>query len=128
MEKNKVRVLINGAAYTLVTPEKPEYVQRVAMIVDRKISEIKSQNPELTNAMIAMLTSINLADEYLKLEDSTDNLRKQITGYAKNEGKLTAALNERSEKVSALEAEIQELKIELARVGAIKSGIQNKKR
>ena len=126
MDKNKVKVLINGAAYTLVTSETPEYVQRVAIMVDRKIREIKGDNSELPNGMISMLTSINLADEYIKLLDSTDNLRKQITDYAKKDTKLTAALDERNERVKTLEAEVQELKLELARNGITKSGLRNK--
>ena len=118
MEKNKVKVLINNTEYTLVTAEPAEYVQRVAVKVDKKIKEIQSEYPQLTNVMSAMLTAINLSDEYIKLEDATDNLRKQVADYAKNEMKLTAALDERTAKVGELEKAVQELKIELARCGA----------
>ena len=65
MEKNKVKVLIDGAEYTLVTAETAEYVQRVAVRVDKKIKDIKRENPQLTNVMIAMLAAINLSDEYI---------------------------------------------------------------
>lgn len=122
MEKNKVKVLINGAEYTLVSAESPEYVQRVAVRVDRKLSEIKSENPQLTNVMAAMLTAINLSDEYIKLEDSSDNLRKQVAEYAKNETKLSAALDERTQMVKKLEEQVQELRIELARLSGKNSG------
>ena len=117
MEKNKVKVLINNAEYTLVTAEPAEYVQRVAIKVDRKLKEIKKENPQLTNVMAAMLTAINLSDEYIKLEDAADNLRKQVADYSKNEMKLTAALDDRTAKVEELEKTVQELKIELARWG-----------
>ncbi len=117
MEKNKVKVLINNAEYTLVTAEPAEYVQRVAVKVDKKLKEIKKDNPQLTNVMAAMLTAINLSDEYIKLEDATDNLRKQVADYAKSESKLTAALDDRTAKVEQLEKMVQELKIELARWG-----------
>ena len=115
MEKNKVKVLINGAEYTLVTAEPAEYVQKVAVRVDRKLKEIKKENPQLTNVMTAMLAAINLSDEYIKLEDAMDNLRKQVTEYSANEGKLSAALDERTARVSELEKEVQNLKIELAK-------------
>lgn len=128
MEKNKVKVLINGVTYTLVTTESPEYVQRVAVTVDRKLKEIKSENPELTNVMIAMLTAINLSDENIKLEEATNNLRKQITDYAKNEKKLTVALDDRSARVKELEKEVQELKLELARNSAVGRNEYNKHR
>ncbi len=122
MEKNKVKVLINGAEYTLVSAEPAEYVQRVAIRVDRKLSEIKSENPQLTNVMAAMLTAINFSDEYIKLEDSSDNLRKQVAAYAKNESKLSAALDERTRRVKELESQVQELKIELARISGKNTG------
>ncbi|MBQ7959972.1 MAG: cell division protein ZapA [Clostridia bacterium] len=122
MEKNKVKVLINGAEYTLVSAEPAEYVQRVAIRVDRKLSEIKSENPQLTNVMAAMLTAINFSDEYIKLEDSSDNLRKQVAAYAKNESKLSAALDERTLRVKELESQVQELKIELARISGKNTG------
>ena len=115
MEKNKVRVIINGSEYTLVTSEPAEYVQTVAIRVDRKLKEIKKEAPQLTNSMAALLTAINLSDEYIKLEDATDNLRKQVAEYAKNEAKLVAALDERNSKVNELEKTVQELKIEIAR-------------
>ncbi|MBE7023608.1 MAG: cell division protein ZapA [Ruminococcaceae bacterium] len=122
MEKNKVKVLINGAEYTLVSAEPAEYVQRVAIRVDRKLSEIKSENPQLTNVMAAMLTAINFSDEYIKLEDSSNNLRKQVAAYAKNESKLSAALDERTLRVKELESQVQELKIELARISGKNTG------
>ncbi len=122
MEKNKVKVLIDGAEYTLVTAETAEYVQRVAVRVDKKIKEIRQENPQLTNVMIAMLAAINLSDEYIKLEDAMDNLRKQVSDYASSEGKLLAALDERSQKAAQLEKEVQNLKIELARCGTHGSG------
>lgn len=127
MEKNKIKVLINGTEYTLVTAECEEYVQRVAIRVDRKLKEIKKDSPQLTNTMAAMLAAINLSDEYIKLEDSMDNLRRQVAEYAKNESRLSAALDERSSRVKELEEAVQELKIELARYEGGKSGSLFKK-
>lgn len=115
MEKNKVVVRINGMDYTLVTPEKAEYVQRVAILADKKMSEISEHNPHLSTAMLAMLTAINLADDCLKLEDGADNLRKQVAEYSKKEQDTRGELEESQKKSAALEKEVQSLKIELAR-------------
>ncbi|MDO4744378.1 MAG: cell division protein ZapA [Clostridia bacterium] len=115
MEKKKVKVLINGAEYTLVTAEPAEYVQRVAVRVDKALSEIASANKRLSTAMLAMLTSINLADELIRIEDSADNLRKQIADYSKNEIQLSTKLSEKTARISELEEKVQELQIELAK-------------
>ncbi|MBR5614460.1 MAG: cell division protein ZapA [Clostridia bacterium] len=118
MEKKKVKVLINGAEYTLVTAEPAEYVQRVAVKVDKTLSEISVANPRLSTAMLGMLTSINLADELLRLEDSADNLRKQIAEYSKSEIQLSTQVSEKTARIETLEKLVQEIQIELAKSSA----------
>lgn len=117
MEKNRVKVLINGTEYTLVSSEEPEYVQRVAVLADRKLTEIYETSPRLSTALASMLAAINLADEYIKLDDAADNLRKQIAESLKTEEKLSAELAEYKERAAKLEEEVQTLKIEIARRG-----------
>jgi len=115
MEKKKVKVLINGAEYTLVTAENPEYVQRVAVRVDKTLSEISQANKKLSTAMLAMLTSINLADELVRLEDSADNLRKELADYSKSEIQLSTQVTEKTERIKELEETVHKLQIELAK-------------
>jgi len=106
MEKNKVKVLINGAEYTLVTSESAEYVQRVAVRVDRKFKEIRRENLALTNNMVAILTAINMTDDYIKMEEEANNLRKQIAEYAKNEKLYSSMLSDRNKRIAELESMI----------------------
>ena len=115
MEKKKVKVLINGAEYTLVTAENPEYVQCVAVRVDKTLSEISQANKKLSTAMLAMLTSINLADELVRLEDSADNLRKELADYSKSEIQLSTQVTEKTERIKELEETVHKLQIELAK-------------
>ncbi len=118
MEKKKVRVLIGGAEYTLVTAEPAEYVQRVAVRVDKVMSEIAQGNKRLSTAMLAMLTSINLADALIRLEDSADNLRDQIADYTKTEIQLSTQVSEKTARIAELEKTVHELQIELAKSNA----------
>ena len=122
MEKNKVKVLICGTEYTLVSSEEPEYVQRVAVLADKKLKEIYETSPHLSTALAAMLTTINLADEYIKLDDTTDDLRKQLSQCLKNETKASAEIKEYKMQIAKLENEIQNLKIEIARKSGGSSG------
>ena len=115
MEKKKVKVLINGDEYTLLTAENPEYVQRVAVRVDKTLSEISQANKKLSTAMLAMLTSINLADELVRLEDSADNLRRELADYSKSEIQLSTQVNEKTERIKELEETVHKLQIELAK-------------
>ena len=118
MEKKKVRVLIGGAEYTLVTAEPAEYVQRVAVRVDKVMTEIAQGNKRLSTAMLSMLTSINLADALIRLEDSADNLRDQIAAYTKTEIQLSTQVSEKTARIAELEKTVHELQIELARSNA----------
>lgn len=120
MEKNKVKVIINNTEYTLVTPEKPEYVQRVAILVDKKIAEITEVNPHLSTAMTAMLSAINLADDFLKNEDSADNLRSQIAEYSKGNKSMESDITEKNGRIKELEKEVERLKIALAKAESAK--------
>ena len=120
MEINKVKVIINNTEYTLVTPEKPEYVQRVAILVDKKIAEITEVNPHLSTAMTAMLSAINLADDFLKNKDSADNLRNQVAEYSKSNKSMNSDITEKSKHIKELEKEIERLKIALAKAESSK--------
>ncbi len=61
---NKVTVKIANNEYTIVGEEKREYLLQLAAHVDEKIETIAKANPKLSQVMTAVLTSINIADEY----------------------------------------------------------------
>lgn len=77
-DKNKVVVRIMGHEYTLVSEDTREYMQRVANVVDDKMKEIASANKKLSTSMIAVLTALNAADEYLKVAARNEELEKRI--------------------------------------------------
>lgn len=83
MEKNRIRVRICGIEYTLVSTEEPEYIHRVAYMVDKKMTEIMLANTKLSTAQAAVLTAVNLADERIRSTDDTDNLREQVAEYSR---------------------------------------------
>ncbi len=78
VEKTKTIVSIGGKEYTICGSESAEYIHRVALKVNGKLSEIKQANPELNNMQLAMLTSINLADDYVKAIDDAEFLRREV--------------------------------------------------
>ncbi|MDL2237064.1 cell division protein ZapA [Christensenellaceae bacterium OttesenSCG-928-K19] len=78
MEKTKTIVRIGGKDYTICGTESAEYIHRVALKVNEKFKEIKSANPDLNNTQLAMLTSINLADEHLKMQDELEATKKEL--------------------------------------------------
>ncbi len=67
-KKNKVLIKINGQEYPIVGSEPKDYLLKVGNYVDEKMEEVRESNERLSTSMIAVLTSINMADELLKLD------------------------------------------------------------
>lgn len=73
--KNRVIVKILGQEYTIVGDEPREFMQRVSNYVDDKMNEIAEKNKKFSTAMIAVLTAINIGDEYFKMLDEYKELK-----------------------------------------------------
>jgi cell division protein ZapA len=93
--RNKVGVRISGKEYTLVGEESERYILNLAYFVDKKISEMLKLNPMLSTSMAAVLTSVNVADEYLKL--------------AKQESEISQKLTQKTQELQEVNAQIAEL-------------------
>ena len=76
MEKQKITVRVAGKNYTLVSSDPPEYVRRVAELVDRRLKEMEIATGLPENQVMA-LTCFNLADELLKAQDENQRLRRR---------------------------------------------------
>ncbi len=66
--KNKVIVRILGQEYTIRSDESREFVQQVANLIDDKMRAIYDRNKKFSTTWIAVLTALNVGDDYLKLE------------------------------------------------------------
>ncbi|AEV70441.1 hypothetical protein Clocl_4005 [Acetivibrio clariflavus DSM 19732] len=77
-EKNKVEVRIAGKDYILVGDESEEYIQKIALYMDKKINEIMRLNNKLSTSMASVLSAINVADDYFKACENVVNLSKEL--------------------------------------------------
>lgn len=115
MENTKVEVKINNMEYTIVSNESEEYVQRVALLVNKKISEVKASDKHLSTAMLAVMASMNLADELLKSEMALDSVRTELKNHLDESGKNSADLAAKKLEVENLKESLHKLEIELAK-------------
>ncbi len=113
--ETKTDVKINGMEYTVVSNEPEEYVQRVALLVNKKISEVKNSNGRLSTAMLAVMAGMNLADELLKCEETAGRLRAEMTEYMDDAKRNSAELEEKKLEVETLKEDMHKLEIELAK-------------
>lgn len=96
---NTVTVKINGVEYNLKGKEHEEYLFEVAKYVDGKFKEILANNGKLSTTAVAVLSALNLADEYFKAELEIDELNKKKSSL--------------EERHSTIKERVRELKTEL---------------
>lgn len=62
-------VEIFGERYSLQASDSPDYLHRVAEYVDGKFCEVAKESPTLAPGRVAVLASLNIADELFKREE-----------------------------------------------------------
>lgn len=114
-EKNKVHVKIAGKDYALVGTEPDEYIQKVGLYIDKKMNEIIKLNSRLSTSLAAVLTAVNVADDYFKTHDSEKNLKNELE---EKNNQLKTMKNEKKqleEENSQLKQKNTSLQLELAK-------------
>ena len=104
---NTVTVKINGVEYNLKGKENEEYLLEVAKYVDGKFREISANNSKLSTTAVAVLSALNIADEYFKCELENDELNKKRTSL--------------EERYLTLKERLREIKTEAEDFGRIKA-------
>jgi len=123
--KNKVEVRIAGKDYTLVGTESDEYIQRVGMYIDKKMSEIMRMNNKLSTSMAAVLTAANVADDLLKVRESETNLKRELKHAIEELERLKDENRRLSGENSQLAEKNNSLKLELAKREAELNEVRN---
>ena len=103
--KNRVVVTIGGKDYTMVAVEDEGHVRRCAALVDQQLRQV-TRDTRLSQADAAVLAAMNVADQYLKELEASENLRRQV--------------KENLEEANALKLELTEAKREIFKLGTRK--------
>lgn len=115
IQKNRVYVRIGGIEYALVGAEPDEYIQKVALYVDKKMNEITKKNSKLSTSMVAVLTSLNIADDFFKALQE-QNLKKEELEIVSSEYKVIKEEKENLlQENSILTQRCTQLQLELAK-------------
>lgn len=73
-DKSVVRVEIFGKSYTIRGEEDRSYIESVAEYVDGKMRALQEKLPSASVSNVAVLTSLQLADELFKERQDRDDL------------------------------------------------------
>ncbi len=118
-QKNKVLVKINGQEYPIVGAEPKEYLLKVGSFVDDNMEAVAKANKKLSTSMIAVLTCINITDQFLKMKNNFEELQKEIQlpqveidELEKYIATLHDQLKEKDEAYFNLEKKIEEIELQ----------------
>lgn len=114
-EKNKVIVRIAGNEYVISGTEPPEYIQKVALFVDRKLQEITRKNHTLSTSMASVLTSVNMADEMFRLNESLNNKEFELTELKRKNQELMEQNQHLKTDYSKIKERELQLQLELSK-------------
>ena len=105
--ENRITVNICDEEYTFTAEESPSYMQKVAALVDEKMTSIL-RSTRVNHADAAVLAAVNIADEYLKSLASSENLRSQIKGYLDEANRAKAEASELKREIFKLQRRLDE--------------------
>ena len=89
--KNVVQVQIFGHSYTIRGEADQDYIMGVAAYVDRKMREITEKLPVASLSKVAILASLNIADELFKERAHHERQQQALDGRA---ARLNAVLDD----------------------------------
>lgn len=83
MENNKVTVKIFGQEYIIVGAKSREHILKVADYVDSKMEEMSKSLGNASLSSVAVLSALNVADEYFSALDKFGYLEKENSQFDK---------------------------------------------
>ena len=119
--KTDVQVLLGGKVYTLSGYESEEYLQKIALYINNKMTEL-NQMPgykRMGSDMQKTLLELNMADDYYKARKRISELEADLEDNLKHE--LISAqiqLDESTKKIDQLKDEINELQKQIVKLEA----------
>lgn len=100
--KNHITVTIAGSEYTLLADQDDGYTQKIAAHVDGKIREVlDSTHVAKTDGVV--LACMNIAEEYFRETEASENLRRQLKEYLEEATKLKLELSESKREIFKLQ-------------------------
>lgn len=83
MDPATTTVRIFGQEYAIRSENDPEYVRRVAALVDEKMREVADASAQVTSVRVAILAALNLADEVLQSREKGHGADEELEARAR---------------------------------------------
>lgn len=113
-EKNRVTVEIMGHQYTMVGDEPEEYLHSVAAHVDKIMNELNKKTSIMNNIMLAVLTALNITDDYFKLKRQLEIAQNEVDKSERELEEARYRIRKAMEKTARHKEEVVSLKQQLS--------------
>lgn len=123
--KTDIQVVIGGKVYTLSGYEGEEYLQKIALYINNKMTEL-NHTPNyrrLNSDMQKILLELNMADDFYKAKSQIETLEQEIEDKDKVEYDLKhelisaqIRLEECGKEIESLKTEINELQKQIVKL------------
>lgn len=111
---NKLLIKICGKEYVIMGKEPDEYIQKVSLYINKKMSEVMRNNSKLSTAQAAVLTSINVADDYFKTLEAYNTVVAEYSDLNRKHGLLQGERDELFRIAEKNKDKQKELEIKIA--------------
>lgn len=118
-------IRIAGKDYTLVGVESDEYIQKVGLYIDKKMNEILMRNNRLSTSLAAVLTALNVADDFFKSRENEICIRKEKEAMIEELQRIRSENKQLKEENNSLSSKSTSLQLELAKREAELGEVRN---
>ncbi|MGB9700802.1 MAG: cell division protein ZapA [Thermodesulfobacteriota bacterium] len=76
--KSAVKIEILGREYNIRSDVEEERVKRIGEYINLKVKEITEVTPNISTLNVAILTALNIANDYFDLLEEKEKLKKEL--------------------------------------------------
>lgn len=116
MDRNKVKLNIGGAEYSILTDDDVSYALALGKEVDLALDKIMKENPRLSMTQAAVMLALSYADEYKKTSTSAEHLREQIKDYLDDAADAKSKADWARREAEKAKRDLEDAKLEIERL------------
>lgn len=79
MTKIRTTVHIGGQDLSITSDDSEEYVQQLAVYVDKQVRDMQKEYPSVSTSTAYLLVALNVADELYKVREKYDTLDSRLS-------------------------------------------------
>lgn len=87
----KTTVTIDGKSYPIKGVDNEEYINMLAVMLDKRIKDVRNSNVSINIVTLLVLAALNITDEYVKIKESAQTEKEAAVGGYRAKAEALAA-------------------------------------